>query len=202
MNNEDKNEEFIDEEIVTYDNNGNKIVARKSDFVNGVNKNSNLHPIKKKESQNVVHQEIEIKPHIYKKYEIKPDTYFYVKFGIRFEKDEIDQNVDRLIVTYYNKIDEGIENYWLKFRMWNYAEEQEWKKKCTERNEHDDYMINQIKLFEAKVRNLLLDWSFDEKLIHVNGYLSDESYADFNRLHPNIIKYVSQQLNAVLENNE
>ena len=146
---------------------------------------------------------LDVKPRIYQKYEITPDSCFYIKFGIKFIKDEIDPAIERLVVCEYDKLNPDVTSYWLKFRMWNYPEEQEWKKAATEQNQFKDYVINRTKLNEIKVRNLLLSWNFEEtKLVHVNKYLCDESYKDFTQLHPNILKYVHLQLDNILDNNE
>lgn len=198
------------ETIVTYDQNGNRIEIKPPVDVMKFKEEAN---IKGENVRDGIVQagapvpvqkiNLDLKPKLYQKYEIKPDSYFYVKFGLKFLKDEMDENLERLVVVEYDKINKEIDNFWMKFRMWTFMEEQEWKNTCTEQNKNGDYLINRIKLNELKVRHLLLEWSFEEnKLIHINKYLVDESHKDFLTLHPNILKYTYSQLDAILENNE
>lgn len=148
-------------------------------------------------------QQVEIKPRTYRKYEISPESFFYIKFGVRYAVDEFDSSCVRPIVRKFDKTNADIENYWLKFRMWNYLESESWRRASTERNQYGEYIVVRAKFNEMKVRNLLLEWSFDEpKLMHCGGVLSDESYKSFTELHPNIVRYILSSLESILEGAE
>jgi len=142
------------------------------------------------------------KPKMYSKYEVKPDTVFEVRFGIMM--------VDgRWTVISENdaEITKGAEKHWVKFRMWNFLEEMSWKSQCMEYDMvRRVNSLNQDRLNDTKLRNLLLDWSFSEndnslKLLHVNGILSDEGLKMFYALYPSIVRYVITRMNDILEYN-
>ena len=137
------------------------------------------------------------------KYEVTPDSFFTVSFGV-YEKD------GRFIILKPEAVDDifQAESCWVKFRMWNYDEELSWKNASTEFNfESKSQFLNQNKLNEKKIKNLLLDWSFAEsndrlKLLHTDGILSDESYKIFKGLFPSIANSIIDLMNLVLEQNQ
>lgn len=128
------------------------------------------------------------------KYEVTKETTFTIRFKLSFLDD-------RWIIT-----ETGSEQ-WVKFRMWNYTEEITWKNKVTEFDpEKRIHIINNDKFNEFKIRNLLIDWSLaaddiNLKLIHVNNYLVDESYNRFMLLQPNLVHFIINRMNSILENN-
>lgn len=137
------------------------------------------------------------------KYEVTKDTTFIVEFCL-IERD------GRFLVVKKEAVDTmtEAEPCWVKFRMWNYNEELTWKSQCMDFNhEIKAQFINNDKLNEKKIKELLLDWSFGEgndrlKLLHTNGILSDESYNIFRGLFPNIASAIVNLMNDVLEGNQ
>lgn len=137
---------------------------------------------------------------IYNKYQIRKDTYFYIKFGIYFTQ----QQQQTLHLVQYDKSDRSIENHWLKFRLWTYQQSCKIKDSCCQQDQYRNYVYNKAKLFKTKIKYLLKDWSFKDsdanmKLLHVNQILSDQSLNDFMNLHPQILFYIQQQLNVFLQ---
>lgn len=136
------------------------------------------------------------------KYEVTPDTFFIVRFGLTIREDggfyAINVNAA--------KDNPEVEEHWVKFRMWTYDEELKWKSDCLEFNaQSKTQYINIEKLNECKIKCLLLDWSFAEhderlKLLHCDGRLSDESYSLFCGLYPVIANSIVELMNSVLEN--
>ncbi len=138
------------------------------------------------------------------KYQVTPNTTFFIRFGLV-------QKEDGRFVPIREDAIEGIpeaESHWVKFRMWTYNEELDWKDKCTEYDSRSKMqMINTAKLNEIKLRWLMLDWSFGEydsqlKLLHCDGKLSDESYNLFKGMYPSIANTIVDMMNLVLESNQ
>lgn len=156
-------------------------------------------------NQNVVKEKESVKEKVEKKtkYEVSKDTTFKISFGLV----GVD---DRFIIIPEDSVQytPNAEPVWVKFRMWTYVEELQWKEECTEYNEHSKMQfININKLNEIKIKKLILDWSFGEiddkfKLLHTDGKLSDESYSVFCGLLPNIANAIVNLMNDVLENNK
>jgi len=97
--------------------------------------------------------------------------------------------------------------HWALFRMWSYEEEVELRKQATNfdpiKRLHlvDNDLLNRLKL-----KRLLKAWSFEKdnprmELHHVNGILVDEVFARVMKLHPNILRYIVEQMNGILEYN-
>ena len=157
-------------------------------------------PKKKEEIENKV--DSPEKPRVYTPYEVRPDSVFYIKFGV-VPRD------GRMLVIPEDDVDfeKDAEKHWVKFKMWSYEQELEWKNDATEYdNSKRVHTLNADKLNEIKIRNLLLDWSFGEKedslkLFHINEILTDESLKVFNRLFPTIVRYIVERMNEVLEFN-
>lgn len=138
------------------------------------------------------------------KYHVNENSYFVIKFGLLMMED------GRFIPISYESTDDvdTSEKHWVKFRMWHYREELQWKQNVMEYNSNAKIQImNQDKLNEIKIKKLMLDWSFGEednnlKLLHCDGKLSDESYDMFMSLHPSIARTIVDLMNMVLENNQ
>lgn len=138
------------------------------------------------------------------KYEITKDSYFVIKFGLYQGED------GRFIPIKPEAVDSipQSEPHWVKFRMWNYGEELQWKSEFLEYNSVSKAQaLNTDKLNERKIKHLMLDWSFGEgedglKLLHCDGRLSDESYGMFMGLYPSIANTIVDLMNSVLENNQ
>lgn len=138
------------------------------------------------------------------KYEVNPQSYFVIKFGLV-------QKEDGRFVPIREDAIAGIpeaEAHWVKFRMWTYTEELNWKDKCTEYDaKARAQVINTAKLNEMKIKQLMLDWSFGEyndslRLLHCDGKLSDESYNVFKGMYPSIANTIVDMMNLVLESNQ
>lgn len=136
----------------------------------------------------------------YTKYDVKPESEFKIEFCLGEKEGRI---VCYTIDTFLKIPD--LEKHWATFRIWNYPEELAWKNACNEYNNTlRTFAVNQDKLNEFKVRNLLKDWSFAErdpkyKLYHLNGILADESYNMFKGFFPTIINNILFLMNQVLE---
>ena len=134
------------------------------------------------------------------RYEVKPDSYFVIRFSIRYNEEGGRYSV----VPDKSAGDAGSESHWVKFRMWNYREELDWKSAALVTKGTQTPYLDMEKLDRIKIRNLLLDWSFagvDERmrLLHVGGRLSDESMAVFEGLFPSIADTIVARMNLVLE---
>jgi len=142
-------------------------------------------------------------PERFTKYEVGENCTFTVKFAITSYENRI------LIVNDNGDLDliGNVEKHWVKFKMWNYIQELEWKNESTEYDSAKRiHMLNADKLNEFKIRNLLVSWSFGEledklKLFHVNEFLVDESLKTFYSLQPNIVRHIIDEMNNVLEFN-
>lgn len=138
------------------------------------------------------------------KYQISNDTFFVVKFGLLQREDGRFVPIAENDVYKYT----GAESHWVKFRMWNYGEQLKWKSQCTEFNNTTKMQyLNNDKLNQKKIKNLLLDWSFGVyedrlKLLHCDGKLSDESYKILRGMYPSIINTIVDLMNYVLESNQ
>lgn len=158
------------------------------------------------EKTKIQSENIQKKPSSYSqeitKYQVTKESDFLIKFGLQ-------QKEGRFIVVfrYDDQIDREIQNHWVKFRMWNYMQQLEWKDKSMKFNvESRNFAIDVNQLNELKIRNLIKDWSFAKendkfKLLHVGGYLSDQSYEMMKGFFPNIINAIINLMNEVLQNN-
>lgn len=142
-------------------------------------------------------------PKSYSKYEVTPQTEFKVEFCISF----VDGRV-RLFKKEAKEAHPEFELHWVKFRMWTYKEELDWKRRCGEVDATTRTLrIDQGKYDETKLRNLIRSWSFEEydpkfKLLHVGGVLSDESYELLQGMFPAIVDNILYMMNSVLEDNQ
>jgi hypothetical protein len=138
------------------------------------------------------------------KYEVTNDSYFIIRFGLLEKEGGRFVPVKEQAISSFPMCEE----HWVKFRMWNYGEELQWKSKFLEYdNTVKIQQINQDKLNEYKIKHLMLDWSFGEcddrlKLLHCDGVLSDESYGIFKGMYPSIATTIVDMMNLVLESNQ
>jgi hypothetical protein len=93
------------------------------------------------------------------------------------------------------------------FKMWSYEEGVELRKKSTQ---YDDikrvHYIDHDLFNRLKIQKLVKSWTFEEenpklKMHHVSGVLTDESFKAIMSLHPNILRYIIERMNDVLEYN-
>ena len=139
-------------------------------------------------------------PKSYSKYEVKPTDTFKLEFGLLPQEN-------RIIVVNQDIMNKQIENHYVIFKMWTYKQELEWKSSSTTFDlTQKIHVLDSDKYNEFKIRNLLSEWSFTEfdenlKLLHINGYLVDESYVKFTNLYPNVIQHIINQMNGILEFN-
>lgn len=138
------------------------------------------------------------------KYQVTPDSYFQIDFGLQMQDD------GRFIPIKSQYVDDfkNSQFHWVRFRMWTFSEELQWKQKSTSYNSSlKSLNLDNNKLNELKIKHLMLDWSFGEyedslKLLHCDGVLSDESYNLFMGLYPSIANTIINLMNNVLENNQ
>jgi len=135
------------------------------------------------------------------KYEITNNDTFKVEFYLK-------KINNRWIVLGDNKEkDNKIYKHWVEFRMWTFDEDVELRKKSMMYDSVKRInFIDNDQLNRLKVQKLLKAWSFEDdnpnlKLHHVNGVLTDESWDAFRKLHPNIVRYILEKMNDILEFN-
>jgi len=101
----------------------------------------------------------------------------------------------------------GVETHKVTFRMWTYDEIVNLRKAATTfdavRRMH---LVDTDLLDRLKVQKLMRSWTFDRdnprlKIHRVNETLTDESWESFKKLHPNIIRYILEKMNEILEYN-
>ncbi len=133
------------------------------------------------------------------KYVVTKEDTFKVRFGLV-------QRDGRWVVVKSGTPES--DSHWVEFRIWGFNEEVELRKMSTQFDPLKKiHIIDNDYLNRLKVQRLMLNWSFDEqnpklKLLHVNGILSDEGWKNFTSLFPNIIRFVLESMNAVLEYGE
>lgn len=132
------------------------------------------------------------------KFEITPDTTFTITVYAK-EKDG-----RWILMTGPGK---GIEQNTVIFRMWNYDEMIEMRKMSTSYDaQRRIHMIDNDVLNRLKIQRLMVSWSFDKdnprlRIQHVNRVMTDESWAAFCNLQPNIGLYIIEEMNKVYEYN-
>jgi len=95
----------------------------------------------------------------------------------------------------------------VKMRMWFYDEMVDLKKKATSYDAAKRmHVVDHDALNRLKAQKLFLDWTFQDRNVRitlhkVNGVMTDESWAMFTRLQPNIIKYIFDKMNEIYEYN-
>lgn len=100
-----------------------------------------------------------------------------------------------------------IDSHKIVFRMWNYDEMIDLKRKATNYDSQKRlHMIDNDALNRMKIQKFMLSWTLDRdnprlKLFHVQGVLTDESWQTFTKLQPNIISHIIEEMNRVYEFN-
>jgi len=130
------------------------------------------------------------------KFEMTEEDNFKVKFRVG--------NVEgRWVIS--SDLDDEL--HWVEFRMWTFDEEIELRNRATHFNERRRlHFVDNDELNRMKVQKLLKGWSFSKdnerlKLHHVNGVLTDESWKAFTKVHTNIVRFILERMNAILEHN-
>ena len=91
------------------------------------------------------------------------------------------------------------------FRMWSYDEMVELRKMATKYDTvRRVHMIDHDVLNRLKMQRFMLSWTFEKdnprlELQHVNGVLTDETWAKVTRLQTNILKHIIEQMNERYE---
>jgi len=131
------------------------------------------------------------------KYELSENDTFKIEFSATKKQN-------RWIIT--EMVGRGAQ--WVEFKMWTFNEEIELRKMSTTFDMSKRmHLIDHDILNRLKIQRLMTSWSFEEdnprlKLLHLNGILSDEGWEAFTRLHPNISRYIIEQMNTILEYNQ
>jgi hypothetical protein len=132
------------------------------------------------------------------KYEVTPETQFTVVIHSRCKDGRW------IIMTGPGK---GIETEKVVFRMWTYDEMVEMRKMATTYDAQKRiHMIDNDALNRLKIQRLMVSWTFDSenprlRIQHVQGVMTDESWAAFKRLQTNISDYIIGEMNKVFEFN-
>ena len=106
-----------------------------------------------------------------------------------------------------DKAGKGVDSHKIVFRMWNYDEMVDLKRKATSYDSQKRlHMIDNDALNRLKIQMFMMSWTFDVenprlKLFHVQGVLTDESWKVFTRLQPNIISHIIDEMNRIYEFN-
>lgn len=101
----------------------------------------------------------------------------------------------------------GVDSHEIIFRMWGYDEMIELRKMATNFDPQKRiHMVDNDLLNRFKIQRLMVSWSFDRenprlKIAHIGGILTDESWVAFTKLQPNIITFILDEMNRVLEYN-
>jgi hypothetical protein len=130
------------------------------------------------------------------KYEVTPDQTFTINIAVKEFKG-------RWILT--DKIAKGVEEHSITFRIWNYMEMVELRRKATaydpakRASTTDQDLLNRL-----KIQKLLQAWTFDKdnprlKLHRVGNVLTDESWKAFTLLSPCIAERIINEMNMVLD---
>lgn len=129
-------------------------------------------------------------------YEVTPET----KFSINVYLKEMD---GRWILSAKNDPKARLET--VTFRMWTYAEMIDLRKRCSSFDQINRiHTIDYDFLNRLKIQKLMLSWTFGETnhrlaIHHVNGVMTDESWNAITMLSPNIITYIIDMMNSILE---
>jgi hypothetical protein len=132
------------------------------------------------------------------KYEVSNEHTFDVEIHLAPVKD-------RWVIS--DRPGKGIDTHKVVFRMWNYDEMIDLKRKATSYDSQKRlHMVDNDALNRLKIQKLLVSWTLDSenprlKLFHVQGVLTDESWQTFAKLQPNIISHIIEEMNRVYEYN-
>ena len=132
------------------------------------------------------------------KYEITPEHTFEVELFLKL--------TDNRWVVVRSK-GKDVETHKVVFRMWNYDEIVDMRKRATSfdpvRRMH---IVDTDLLDRLKVQKLMVSWTFENdnprlKVHRVNGVLTDECWKNFTKLQPNLIRFILERMNDILEYN-
>lgn len=132
------------------------------------------------------------------KYEVTDETTFEVKIYLK-------EHNGRWVV--WAAPEKDVDEHKLVFRMWNYDEMVEMKKKATSYDTtRRVHIIDNDSLNRLKIQKFLQSWTMDKdnprlKIHRVQGVLTDESWKMFTKLQPNILNYIFDKMNEVYELN-
>lgn len=132
------------------------------------------------------------------KYEVTPEHTFVVEVHLK-------QQEGRWVIA--RSAGKGIDSHKVVFRLWNYDEMIDLKKKTTTYDPQKRiHTIDQDGLNRMKIQKLMVSWTFGDdnprlKIHRVQDVLTDESWANFKRLQTNIITYITDRMNEVLDYN-
>ena len=131
-------------------------------------------------------------------YEVKPDSDFSIDLYLK------PQDGRWIICTGPGK---GVQKETVTFRMWNYDEMVDLKKKATAYDSSKRmHVVDHDALNQLKAQKLLMSFTFAERnkrivLHRTQGVMTDESWRKFKKLQPSIIKYIFDKMNEVYEYN-
>jgi hypothetical protein len=95
----------------------------------------------------------------------------------------------------------------VRMRMWFYDEMVDLKKRATSFDAAKRmHVVDHDALNRFKAQKFFLDWTFQNSnkriILHKqNGVMTDESWAMFTRLQPNIIRHIFDKMNEIYEYN-
>ncbi len=130
------------------------------------------------------------------KFEITKDEDFKINIYIKLKDKRW------ILVDNENIADE---KHWVVFKMWSYEEEIELRKKATIYDSNKRiHFVDHDQLNRLKIQKLMKAWSFEVdnprlKIIHINEVMVDESFKAVMNLHPNILRYIVEAMNNVLD---
>jgi hypothetical protein len=132
-------------------------------------------------------------------YEVGPDDTFTIHVYVK--------QVDKRWVVVRGEGD-GIVHHEVVFRMWNYHERVELRKKATKYDRiRRMHLIDNDALNQLKIQKYMKSWTFDRdnprlKLHHIQGTLTDEGWVLFvKNLNPSLAAYIIDEMNRVYEAN-
>lgn len=131
-------------------------------------------------------------------YEVTPEHTFDVKMYLMV-KDK------RWVIM--NGSGEGVAEHTVVIRLWNYDEMVGLRKQATNYDSNRRiHMVDQDLLNRLKIQKLVMSWTLESinprlKLHRQQGSLTDESWTNFKKVQPNILQYIINQMNEVLELN-
>ena len=132
-------------------------------------------------------------------YEVTRDSTFTIKIPLKRRSEEEGWWLVMNSEENAEVVEEAV------FRMWDYNESVELRKLATKYDTvRRVHMIDHDVLNRLKIQRYLLSWTFDKtnprmELHHVNGVLSDETWAKVTRLQPNILAHLIHEMNDKYE---
>jgi hypothetical protein len=129
-------------------------------------------------------------------YEVTRNSTFTLKLHLK-------KNEDKWWVVVSEK--EATTTEEVTFRMWTYDEMVELRKLATKYDQmRRVHMIDHDVLNRLKIQRYMLSWTFEKEnqrfeLHHVQGVLSDETWAKVKRLQTNLLRHIIEQMNERYE---